>query len=246
MTKPKKSRRPDTPAPEKPRTRVGAMLARSIPRYERLPARLTQALERDVQVVGVPAGQVLFDEGSPCTRFLILSSGVVRVSRISPDGRELLLYRVRPGEGCIITIVCLLGHAEYSARGVAETDLRGALIPSRLFEDLITEVPAFRTSLFAGFAERVTGLVQLVADVSFSRLDQRLAGALMRHARDAGGPCIEATHRILADELGSVREIVSRLLEGFEVRGLVRLRRGEVEVTDLPALESLAQGITDA
>jgi CRP/FNR family transcriptional regulator len=226
--------------------KVRTILAGAVPHYDRLATRLTKALEQESQAIEVPAGQVLFDEGTPCRQFLILNSGVIRVSRISPDGRELLLYRVRPGEGCILTIVCLLGHAEYTARGVAETNLRGALIPGPLFEDLVAQVPEFRTRLFGGFANRVTGLVELVADVSFARLDQRLAGALMRMFRDVGGPRLATTHRALAEDVGSVREIVSRLLEGFEVSGFVRLRRGQVEVVDAPGLRALAQGISDA
>jgi CRP/FNR family transcriptional regulator len=162
-------------------------------------------------------------------------SGAVRVTKAAPNGRELQLYRVLPGESCVITSSCLLGHAAYNARGEAETDTTLVALPGPLFARLMTEHEAFRTYVFRLFSERVADLMQLVEAVAFQRLDQRLAALLLARA-----PVLHTTHQQLADELGSVREIVSRLLKGFSEQGMVSLGRERIEVTDAAGLRRVA------
>lgn len=123
---------------------------------------------------------------------------------------------MRPGGSCIITSSCLLGHTDYNARGIAESPLT-LQVPVPLFSRLMREHTPFRDFVFHLFAERISELMQLVEEVAFARLDQRLAKALL--AREAA--TLNLTHQQLADELGSVREIVSRLLKGFAAQGLV-------------------------
>jgi len=147
----------------------------------------------------------------------------------------MLLYRVEPGGSCIITSSCLLGHAPYSARGVAETPLSLLVLPAALFDKLIAEHPTFRNFVFHLFSTRIAELMQLVEEVAFHRLDQRLAKLLL--GKDAP---IHATHQALAEELGSVREIVSRLLKGFAAQGLVTLGREQITLLDRDRLQQLA------
>jgi CRP/FNR family transcriptional regulator len=161
--------------------------------------------------------------------------GVVRVTKAAANGRELALYRVSPGDSCVISTGCLLGHAPYAARGVAETDVTLALLPSAMFDRLVEQHEPFRRYVFSLFSERLAGLMQLIEEVAFRRLDARLAALL--HARASP---LRTTHQALADELGSVREIVSRLLRGFEEEGLVRLSREQVEVVDREGLRRIA------
>jgi CRP/FNR family transcriptional regulator len=155
----------------------------------------------------------------------------VRVAKAAPSGREILLYRVEPGQGCILSGGCLLGHADYSAKGTAETDVVLLNIPGGLFHELLLASEAFRHFVFGMYGERLAEVMELVEAVAFQRLDARLAQLLIRR-----GPVVQATHQGLADELGSVREIVSRLLRGFEERGWVRLERERVSVLDPKAL----------
>jgi CRP/FNR family transcriptional regulator len=184
----------------------------------------------------VPAGTVLFDERQPCAGFPLVLEGDIRVTRAAPSGRGILLYRVAPGEGCILSGGCLLGNSAYSASGVAETDVVLLRIPPALFQKLMVESEPFRRFVFGMYGERLSEVMELVEAVAFQRLDARLAQLLIRR-----GPVLHATHQSLADELGSVREIVSRLLRSFEDRGWVRLERERVTVLDLKALAAHAQ-----
>jgi CRP/FNR family transcriptional regulator len=179
---------------------------------------------------------VLFDARQPCSGFPLLLSGVVRVTKAAPNGREILLYRVEPGEGCILSGGCLLGHSDYAARGVAETEVTLLRIPAPLFQEFILRHEAFRSFVFGMYGSRLAEVMELVEEVAFRKLDTRLAQLLVQR-----GPVVEATHQRLADELGSVREIVSRLLRSFEDRGWVRLERERVNVLDPAALAQQAR-----
>jgi CRP/FNR family transcriptional regulator len=183
----------------------------------------------------VPAGTVMFDEENPCMSFPLILEGTVRVVKTAPNGRELQLYRVVPGDACVLSSSCLLGHAPYSARGIAESETTLVTLPAPLFNKLVTSHEPFRTYVFGIFADRIAELMQLVEAVAFQRLDQRLAALLL-----GKGKLIHTTHQQLADELGSVREIVSRLLRGFADQGLVGLAREQVEILDPAGLRSIA------
>ena len=201
---------------------TAAALAPPYPVLEALPAALRERVRRELQTVTVAAGTVLFDERQPCLGFPFVLAGSIRVAKAAANGRQLPLYRVQAGESCILTSSCLLGHADYNARGVAETETTLALLPRPLFDALL-EQPAFRDFVFHLFAERMADLMQLVEEVAFRKLDQRLAALLL-----GKGKLLHTTHQQLADELGSVREMVSRLLKGFADQGLVRLARERV------------------
>ncbi len=204
------------------------------PVLARLPAALRQRIGDTAQTLTLPAGATVFDERQPCRGFPFVLDGAIRVAKLSANGRELPLYRVVAGESCIITSSCLLGHADYNARGVTEGPTTLALLPRELFDEMLGE-PAFRDFVFALFSERMAELMQLVEEVAFRKLDQRLASLLLGKGR-----VVHATHQQLADELGSVREMVSRLLKGFAEQGLVKLGREQVEVLDAAGLRKVA------
>jgi len=200
-------------------------LLERFPALAALSAEQLDALLAHAPLVRLPAGSVLFDEMQPCRGFPLLIEGSIRVVKAAPSGREILLYRVDPGEGCMVSGGCLLGHTEYRARGVAETDVLLVHLPAAAFQALIAEREPFRRFVFAMYGERLADVMALVEEVAFRRLDARLAQLLVRR-----GPILEATHQSLADELGSVREIVSRLLRDFAAQGWVKLERERVTV----------------
>ena len=198
-------------------------------------ATLAAALE-PAQLLTVPAGTMLFDERQPCQGFPFVLAGAVRVAKAAANGRELPLYRVLPGETCIITSSCLLGHADYNARGVTEGITELVFLPRPQFDALLAS-PPFRDFVFGLFAERIVELMQLVEEVAFRKLDQRLAALLL-----GKGQRLHVTHQQLADELGSVREMVTRLLKGFAGQRLVALGREQVEILDPAGLRKVAAG----
>jgi CRP/FNR family transcriptional regulator len=200
-------------------------------------AELARQLADVAQPVRIPADTMLFSHGSPCRQFLLLLDGVVRVQAFSTGGREIVLYRLHPGEACIMTSACLLGGQAYAAEGIAETALHAATISHRNFERLLLESTAFRGFVFGAFGARITALVGRVEEVALERIDGRLARLLLRLASEVGAT-IECTHHSLAADLGSAREVVSRQLKAFERCGWVVLRRGRIRVLDHAALEA--------
>ncbi|WP_043420884.1 Crp/Fnr family transcriptional regulator [Azonexus hydrophilus] len=197
-------------------------------------ARIAQLLQ--APTANLPAGTTVFSENQPCAGFPLLLAGSIKVVKQAASGRELMLYRVVPGGSCIISSSCLLGRSDYNARGIAETPLSLLLLPVGEFARLLVDHAPFRDFVFHLFAERIGELMQLVEEVAFARLDQRLAKLILARQSDT----LNVTHQQLADELGSVREIVSRLLKGFAAQGLVSLGREHLTVTDRDGLNKLA------
>jgi CRP/FNR family transcriptional regulator, anaerobic regulatory protein len=187
------------------------------------------------QAFAVPAGTVLFTEHELCKGFPLLLEGEVRVSRTSADGRSLELYRIGPGELCLVSSACLFRAQPLMANGVATRPTTLVLIPPDAFRTWL-DAPEFRDLVLGLFAERMADLTALVDAVAFQRLDQRLAAALLGHGRE-----LAVTHQALAQELGTVREMVTRLLRRFEREGWVELSRERIRILDSAALRSHAQ-----
>jgi CRP/FNR family transcriptional regulator, anaerobic regulatory protein len=198
------------------------------------PEQLARVLEQS-ELKTASAGTILFDARQPCRGFPLLLEGGIRVVQTSSSGREIPLYRVDPGQGCILSGSCLLGHSDYLARALVEQDVVLLSVPPHLFHGLLLESEPFRRFVFEMYSRRLAEVIELVEDVAFQRLDVRLAQLLARRA-----PSFEATYQGLADELGSVRESVSRLLRSFEVRGWVNLERERITVLDAAALGARA------
>ncbi len=200
------------------------------------PAERAAVLATQTQAVSVPAGTVLFEQDAPCRGFPMVLQGAVRVARGSPGGRTLELYRVTPGELCVVSTSCLFGHQPLSAHGQA-TEATDLVVLSPEGFARWTACEPFRRFVFGVFADRLADLMALAEAVAFQRLDQRLAAALLGH-----GTTLHSTHQALADELGTVREIVTRLLKRFELAGWVVLARERIDVRNGAALRALAAG----
>ena len=198
--------------------------------------RLAEVL-RASQLIRAHAHAVMFETHQPCRGFPLLLEGAVRVFKTAPSGREIQLYRVEAGEGCILSGGCLLGNADYSATALAETDVALLSLGPRVFNELMIEYEPFRRFVFGMYNARLEEIMELVEEVAFHKLDQRLAQLLVHR-----GPVIHETHQKLADDLGSVREIVSRLLRMFENHGWVALERERVTVVNPKALAQVTRG----
>lgn len=205
------------------------------PALQALPDADLRALLDKVQRLVLPVGTQMFDEHQPCQGFPLLLSGSVRVVKSASNGRELQLYRVIAGESCILTSSCLLGHTPYQARGIVETEAEVWLLPAQDFHALLACYAPFRNYIFGLFSERLTELMELVTAVAFHKLDQRLAALLLNKTNP-----LHTTHQALADELGSAREIISRLLKGFSDQGWVRLGREHIEILNSSALKNFS------
>lgn len=188
----------------------------------------------------IPAGTVLFRPGDACRGFVVLHEGCIRVTLTAANGREVVLYRVTPGDLCLQTFGCLVEDRKYSARGVAETALLAHMLSPEEFHIAIGEDETFRRRVFGAVARRFADFEQLVEDVALTAFAARLARALLRLA-DAQ-ETVRATHEQLAVETGSGRAVVSRQLARFAAAGHVKLERGRVILQDGAALSRIASG----
>jgi CRP/FNR family transcriptional regulator, anaerobic regulatory protein len=193
----------------------------TIPLLRALPPASHARLAASAREWSATHGTVVFDVGDACRDLALTSEGVIRVSRPLANGHDVLLYRLQPGEPCIMSTACFLGHAAYPVRGVVEQDVRGVILPGADVQAVLVEASGFREALFGAFVGRLGSLLTLLVE---------------------RGPVLHATHQQLADELVSSREVVSRLLESFEVHGYVHLQRARVEVSNPRALADLASG----
>lgn len=217
-------------------TALKAELLALFPVFAGMPAAELDRVVGAALVRTVKSGARLFSSGSPCSGFPMLLRGTVRVTRTHPQGREVQLYRVKPGESCIMSTGCLLGNVEYGATGTAESELTLIVLPPALFNRLMADNPAFRQYVFALFSERLAGMMELVEAVAFQRLDRRLAALLLER-----GEVVHASQQKLADDLGTVREMVGRVLRNFEDRGLVAIGREQIRILEPERLRSIIE-----
>lgn len=184
------------------------------------------------------AGDVVFREGDRCPGYVFVRSGCIRVSKMDQEGREILLYRVEEGQSCMLTTLCLLGGRRYPADGIVEADAELCMLAPAEFEHQLAHSGRFRKFAFRDIGNRVVELLKLIEDVAFGRMDQRLAKVLLRLGEEQGR-IVHTTHYALAAELGTAREVVSRLLKDFERQGWVAISRGRIELLESAALRRL-------
>jgi len=192
------------------------------------------SLVKLVQPIKIPAGSFIFLENSPCQGFPLVLEGEVKVSRSSSDGRSLELYRVVPGELCLVSSASLFHMRPMSAQGSTTRDSTVLLIPPDVFREWM-DTPAFRDMVMGLFAERLADLTDLVDAIAFQKLDRRLASALLGRGQN-----LSLSHQALADELGTVREIVTRLLRRFERDGWIELGREHIHILNSRALRAMS------
>lgn len=205
----------------------------------RLSPDVKDLLSARSKIVSVPAGSVMFGPGKSPENMLFLLDGTVRVQQVSDTGREIVLYRINAGESCVLTTACLLAYDDYSAEGIAETDVQAAAIPREVFDELVAQSKSFRNFVFAAFSKRITGLFLMVDEVAFQRIDVRLAQKLI--TLSDGADKVATTHQKLSVELGTAREVISRQLQEFQRRGWIAQSRGTVELLNRAELENLAE-----
>ncbi len=209
------------------------------PGLSRLEAPIKATLMERSAIMDLPRGTVLFGPGKSPENMLFLLDGSVRVQQTSESGREIVLYRIHAGESCVLTTACLLAYDDYSAEGIAETDIRAAAIPRSVFDDLVAGSAPFRNFVFEAFSKRITDLFLMIDEVAFQRIDVRLAQKLRELVGEA--ETIKTTHQQLSVELGTAREVISRQLQEFQRRGWIMQSRGVITVKDGAALSKLAQ-----
>ncbi len=208
----------------------------SFPALLQLEPNAREILVKTARMVEAPVGTIGYREGGACGAYVMRLAGKSRVYKMSSGGREILLYRVTAGETCVITTTCLLGHSNYPASTIVEEPIRDVIIPAPAFNQLMIDSAVFRQFVMTNYGVLISDLIVLLDEVAFHSLDARLAKLLL----DANSATISRTHQLMADELGTAREVVSRQLKRFEQKSWVSLGRGHVEISNRAALEKLA------
>jgi CRP/FNR family transcriptional regulator len=197
-----------------------------------LPALVSQARQ-----ITLEKGLCVFSQGQQPEHFVVVTQGRITVFARSEEGKEVVLYRVNPGELCILTTACLIGHSNYPAEAVTDSETRVHVIPSADFERYLDESRSFRRFVFAGMGDRLARVTRRFEHMVLESVRHRLAHQILELVRS--GPVIHATHEQLAVEIGSAREVISRNLKAFEAAGLLRLERGKITVIDPEGLKQV-------
>lgn len=196
-------------------------------------------LNTQSQKVTVPANSTVFRQGDACKNYLLVLEGSVKVFNRAENGREIILYRVQNGQSCTLTTACLFAENPYPAEGLTEVDSTALMIPLTVFNRALAESEEFRKIVFEQYAQRLSDVISLVESLSFGHIDIRLARLLLQLSKSTD--TIETTHHILATELGSAREVISRQLKYFEKEQIISLQRGSITITNRQELLKIAE-----
>jgi CRP/FNR family transcriptional regulator, anaerobic regulatory protein len=179
-------------------------------------------------IVPMPEGSVVFREHEGCSRIGFVMSGTIRVFKEHESGRSITLYRLEAGDSCILSMSCALSNPIHQATAVVESDAVVVTVPTQAFAELVDKSHEARNYVFSLFATRLNDIMMLLEEVVFLRMDERLLSILEEHRTRLGSNVLHVTHEQLAEEAGTAREVVTRLLNEFSRRGMIELARKEI------------------
>jgi CRP/FNR family transcriptional regulator, anaerobic regulatory protein len=191
-------------------------------------------IENASVAVKLPPGAEYFHEGGQCRQVALIGKGSVRVYKKGETGREITLYYVLPGETCILSASCMLGEKTYPANAVVEEETVAVVLDAGFFRNAVSSREDMRKFVFETLSRRMTDVLTFLEEITFGRMDMRLAEFLTgRFGEEEGNSGIlRMTHVQIAAELGTAREVVSRLLKELERSGAIELSRGRITLLD--------------
>lgn len=213
--------------------------------YTDAPPGLQRSIAAAASHVSLGAGEVFYREGDVGEVFAVVGSGDIRVFKTSGTGREISLYHVQDGEPCLVNMLCVFLGRPAMASARAEAPTEAVVIPAPRFREWVRSDDSVRNFVFETIATRFVDVMTLVEEVAFRKMDVRLAELLLRRFSHKGVPLgvAETTHEELAAELGTAREVVSRLLKEFERTGMVSVARGRLELRDGGQLRRMVEAV---
>lgn len=211
-------------------------VARALPFLQNADAELVRQFQETAFFTKIPAGRDVFIEGDRANAIALLISGVVRVYKIGETGREITLYRFGLGESCILTANAILSQKSFPAIATVEEDAEAVMIPADAFREWVNRYDVWREFVFDLLSERLSTVMAVVDEVVFQRMDRRVSSWLMERVTRENPVLV--THQEIAADLGSSREVISRILEDFSREGLVNSGRGTIEILDIEGLKS--------
>jgi CRP/FNR family transcriptional regulator len=202
---------------------------KAFPFFSSLPPRSRENLLARSIRKSLAHKQVLVGSGTECVFLPFVLDGTLRIYKASETGRELTLYRIERGESCILTATCILNGGSFPAIAEAEGSTEILLVPAALMVDLVEQSAEWRRFVFGLYSKRLENVMTLVEEVAFHHVDTRIAGRLLKLG--AGRTrTVTRTHAELAAELGTSREVVTRILADLEADGLIAIQRGRIRI----------------
>ena len=211
-------------------------ISQALPFLQSGPPQLIRDFKDHAFYAKIPSGREIFVEGDEVDGIALMMSGVVRVYKLGETGREITLYRFGEGESCVITANAILNQQDFPAIAQVEQDAEAVMIPADVFSQWVKQYDPWRDFVFSLVSDRLASVMEIVDQVAFHRMDRRVASFLLKRSK-LQNPIV-ITHQEIANEIGSSREVISRLLEDFATRGLVRLSRGEIHILDSEGLKT--------
>lgn len=206
--------------------------------YRDAPPDLRSSMLGAARYMHLAAGESLFREGEATTQFAVVGAGSIRVFRTGATGRQITLYHVRAEEASLVSMLSALLGRPAVATAQAEVDTEVVVVPAAALREWVRASEVVRRFVFETMTQALVDVTSLLEDVAFRTMESRLAVLLIQHA-DAV-LAIRMRHEDIAAELGTAREVVSRLLEAFERSGAIALSRGRIQIRDAAALRRLA------
>ena len=206
-----------------------------------VPKALISLENNDIHEVKLKSGQIIQRVDDKCSKLLVLKEGCLRVFKRSKDGRMFTLYRVSAEECCGLTISCLLNKTRFTAVVEVEKDVTAYEIPDYLVRSFIQQDTEWQTYLFNQLSNKIKQLTELTDNFVFNNMESRIANLLCRRLKNSSNTnIIHITHQVIANEVGTSREVTSRSLNLLESKGLLELKRGKITVTNLHSLKNFS------
>ena len=172
----------------------------------------------------------IYWEGDTCHGIAFILSGEIRVYKTGETGREITLYEIGPGETCILNASCILSGKKYPANAVTISPCDAFMLPANELKSLMASREELRTYIFSILSYRLTSVMELLEEVVFRKVDQRLRDYLIEKSENN---VLKTTHMAIANDLGTAREVVSRILKDFERNNEVKLGRNSIHLLSL-------------
>ena len=217
-------------------------LAEYLPFWGRLTDGQRERLRAAALRRSVAAGTVVHNGSADCLGLIVVESGQLRAYVLSPEGREITLYRLFERDMCLFSSSCMLRNIQFDVTIQAEKDTSLWVIPPELYKEVMEESAAVANYTNALIGSRFSEVMWLLEQIMWQSFDRRLAGFLLEESGLEGSDTLHLTHEKIANHLGTAREVVTRMLRYFQDEGMVRLSRGTVELTDEKKLAKLRDG----
>ncbi len=197
--------------------------------------KLLKQLQTNAQFVTIPPDTIICQDGQTSVDLPLIISGLVRVYKISESGKEITLYHIGDNESCVLSASSILGHKEFPAVAKTVTESQAIVLPKVFVRDWLVQSTEWQKFIFGLVTQRLSDVITVVEEVAFQRMDRRVAKYLC-HKQSFNGLTLATTHQEIAAEVGTAREVVTRVLRDLESRDIIKLSRGQIEITYLEQL----------